>query len=86
MLRVIKAAQRLGFSLGEISELLEARREVGLQGRAREKLVEVEGRIADLEVIAGSLRAALEVGCEDLVECAEMPGCPLPFADVGRDR
>jgi MerR family mercuric resistance operon transcriptional regulator len=92
VLRVIKAAQRLGFSLGEISELLEAGRhrhgrkgDDGLQARAREKLVEVEGKIADLELIAGSLRTALEVGCEDLVECAEMPGCPLPFADMGRD-
>ncbi|GAA1537300.1 MerR family transcriptional regulator [Kribbella lupini] len=61
VLRVIKAAQRLGFSLGEIAELLEAGRhrhgakgDAGLQGRAREKLVEVESKIADLEVIAGS--------------------------------
>jgi DNA-binding transcriptional MerR regulator len=93
VLRVIKAAQRLGFSLGEISELLEAGRhrhgregDAGLQGRAREKLVEVEGKIADLEVIAGSLRRALEVGCGDLVECAGTAGCPLPFSDLGDGR
>ena len=87
--RVIKAAQRLGFTLGEVAELLEAgrhrhgrRSDAGLQRRAGSKLAEVEARIADLEVIRDSLRAALDAGCDDLVECAQTPGCPLPFAEL----
>lgn len=89
VLRVIKAAQRLGFTLEEISDLLEAGRhrhgrkaDAGLQTRAREKLVDVEAKIADLNVIAGSLRTALDAGCDDLIDCAHNPTCPLPFADL----
>jgi MerR family mercuric resistance operon transcriptional regulator len=92
VLRVIKAAQRLGFTLEEISDLLEAGRhrhgsqpDAGLQARARDKLADVEAKIADLTVIAGSLRAALDAGCDDLIDCAHSPGCPLPFADLATD-
>jgi DNA-binding transcriptional MerR regulator len=82
VLRVIKAAQRLGFTLEEISDLLEAGRhpDAGLQDRAREKLVAIEEKIADLNVIAASLRTALDAGCHDLIDCAHNPTCPLPFA------
>lgn len=89
VLRVIKAAQRLGFSLDEVADLLESGRrgysrgpDTGLGRRAAEKLVEVEAKIADLTVIADSLRAALEAGCADLIECAGLPDCPLPFAGL----
>ena len=58
ILRVIKAAQRLGFTLDEIYDLLEAGRhrhgskpDAGLQARARDKLADVETKIADLTVI-----------------------------------
>jgi DNA-binding transcriptional MerR regulator len=62
VLRVIKAAQRLGFTLNEIAELLEVGRhrhgrrrtggrDHGLQARAEAKLVAVEERIADLAAI-----------------------------------
>jgi DNA-binding transcriptional MerR regulator len=85
MLRIIKAAQRLGFTLSEVADLLEAsghRRgeDAALPARAAAKLAEVEARIADLQVVAGTLRAALDAGCRDLVTCAASPGCPLPFA------
>jgi hypothetical protein len=33
-------------------------------------------------VIAASLRTALDAGCNDLIDCAHSPGCPLPFADL----
>lgn len=81
VLRVIKAAQRLGFTLDEVAELLDARRGVGLPARAAAKLTEVEARIAELQAAAGTLRAALEAGCVDLVECAGAAHCPIPFPE-----
>ncbi len=90
VLRVIKASQRLGFSLDEVAELLETGRhrhgrssDDGLRVRAAAKLVEVQTRIADLEVIAETLQAALAAGCHDLITCAASSECPLPFADLG---
>jgi len=81
VLRVIKAAQRLGFTLDEVAELLELH--AGLADRATAKLAEVEARIADLTIVRDSLRAALDAGCDDLVECAERPECPVPFSPGG---
>lgn len=89
VLRVIKAAQRLGFTLDEVADLLEAgqhrhgrRPDAGLQARAQAKLTEVEAKIADLQVVAGTLRAAVDAGCDDLVACAGQPCCPIPFATI----
>jgi DNA-binding transcriptional MerR regulator len=91
VLKVIKAAQRLGFRLEEVAELLEVGRhrhrsrpghEAGLHERARAKLVEVEERITDLETIRDNLRAALDAGCADLVTCAGIDGCPIPFESI----
>ena len=86
MLKVIEAAQRLGFTLDEITGLLTAGRRsgAGLRGRARAKLAEIEARIADLTVIAGHLRAATDAGCDDLITCAEQPACPVPFTATTR--
>ena len=90
-LRVIKAAQRLGFTLTEVSELLDTARHrhglgegAGLQARAREKLTDVEAKIADLTVIAETLRAGIAAGCDDLQTCAGDPNCPLPFTELGQ--
>ena len=85
VLRVIKAAQRLGFTLDEVAGLLEAgrprnsRADAGLQARAQAKLAEVETKIADLKVIADTLRATVQAGCDDLVVCAGQSCCPIPF-------
>ncbi len=85
VLRIIKAAQRLGFTLGEISELLgtgrhrRGTRGVGLQARAVAKLAEIEAEIADRTVVVETLRAALAAGCDDLTLCAGTACCPLPF-------
>jgi DNA-binding transcriptional MerR regulator len=85
-LRIIKAAQRLGFTLGEVADLLEVGkrrgRTAGLQDRAREKLVEVEERMADLTTIRDNLVAAIDAGCDDLHVCATSECCPLPFAEI----
>jgi DNA-binding transcriptional MerR regulator len=85
-LRVIKAAQRLGFTLDEVADLLRVSRRRGrdsvLQVRAREKVAEVEQRIADLTTIRDNLAAALAMGCDDLHECATQDCCPVPFLDL----
>ncbi|GAA1506630.1 MerR family transcriptional regulator [Nocardioides humi] len=89
-LRVVKAAQGLGFTLDEVAELLEAGRhrhgrvQAGLQARTEAKLAEVERKIADLEVIRASLIAARDAGCDDLVRCAESDCCPIPFVQIAR--
>lgn len=89
MLRVIKAAQRLGFTLDEVWGLLETARhhhtrtdDDRLQARAAAKLIEVQQRIADLQVVAKTLQDALTAGCNDLIICAASQDCPLPFADL----
>ncbi|MET8103014.1 MerR family transcriptional regulator [Streptomyces sp. NPDC005236] len=90
-LRVIKAAQRLGFTLEEVAELLEAGRHrhgkpvPGLQVRAREKLAEVDEKIADLTTIRGTLTAAVDAGCDDLTACSASPCCPIPFPDLAEE-
>ncbi|GAA2262899.1 hypothetical protein GCM10009853_015040 [Glycomyces scopariae] len=79
-LRAIKAAQRLGFTLDEITGLLGAGRSVpGLHEHARAKLADVRERIAELEAVAGLLEAAVSAGCDDLASCAHDPACPIPF-------
>ena len=86
VVRVIKAAQRLGFTLDEISDLLVLGRhrhrrglDASLQEQAKAKLVEVEERIADLHAIRDNLTAALDAGCDDLLACASADCCPIPF-------
>lgn len=89
VLRIIKAAQRLGFTLDEVAELLETDRHrhpaaTGLQSRARVKLAEVDAHLADLRTVRRALVEALEAGCDDLVRCAASDCCPLPFTDRRR--
>ncbi|MDR8414357.1 MerR family transcriptional regulator [Nonomuraea sp. 3-1Str] len=81
-LRAIKAAQKLGFTLDEIADLGISGH--GLLVRAPAKLAEVERRIEDLRAVRETLIQAVNTGCDDLVECATSPHCPLPFAE--RDR
>jgi DNA-binding transcriptional MerR regulator len=78
LLRVIKAAQRLGFTLDEVADLLAAR-SAGLQSRALAKLGEIDARLAELGAVRDTLRAALDAGCDDLVACAAADCCPVPF-------
>jgi len=87
LLRVIKAAQRLGFTLDEVADLLEAgrhrhRTDAGLQSRAKTKLAEIDARLADLQTIRAALVDAVDAGCDDLVACADDPCCPLPFTEL----
>jgi len=87
VLRVIKAAQRLGFTLDEVADLLEVsqlradrRADAGLQARARIKLAEIDAKLLELTTVRDTLRAALDAGCDDLIACAERSCCPMPFA------
>lgn len=89
LLRVIKTAQQLEFTLAEVADLLETgahqhghRAEAGLQARAGAKLAEVDQKISDLVVIRDTLREATDAECDDLVACAGSPCCPLPFTDL----
>jgi MerR family mercuric resistance operon transcriptional regulator len=90
LLRVIKTAQRLGFTLDEVAELVDlgrhrpGRTETGLRTRATAKLAEVQQRIEDLQAIAATLRTAIDAGCDDLAACADSPCCPLPFDAADR--
>ncbi|GAA5072113.1 MerR family transcriptional regulator [Nocardia iowensis] len=92
MLRVIKAAQRLGFTLDEVADLLEITRfrgrrtHAGLQTRATAKLAEVDEKLAELTAIRKTLTEALAAGCDDLLVCAESPHCPMPFTPPALDR
>jgi len=91
MLKVVKATQRLGFTLDEIAELLDvgrhrhARRKNGnVATRAAAKLADVEAKIADLELIRDRLHAVSEAGCDDLLACVDQPCCPIPFEPLAQ--
>ncbi|WP_211236637.1 MerR family DNA-binding protein [Arthrobacter castelli] len=81
--RIIKAAQRLGFTLDEVIGLLEvSKRRHGADScrdAARDKLADVERRRADLQVIASTLRETIAAECTDLQSCAAAVRCPIPF-------
>jgi MerR family mercuric resistance operon transcriptional regulator len=90
LVRIIKAAQRLGFTLDEVADLLDTaahrhRQGRGLRARAQAKLTDIEQKIADLVVIRDTLRQAVAAGCDDLVACAQSDRCPLPFADLASE-
>jgi len=88
VLRVIKGAQRLGFTLDEVADLLVGTRhghqcvDAGLQGHAAAKLTEIDTKLAELNAVRDTLREALAAGCDDLLACSENPDCPVPFTDI----
>ncbi|WP_231618780.1 MerR family transcriptional regulator [Nonomuraea sp. SBT364] len=89
LLTVIKAAQRLGFTLEEVAELIDTGRRghptPDLRSRAQAKIAEVDARIADLATIRQALTQVVNAGCDSLTHCT-CPDCPLPFADLAHDR
>jgi DNA-binding transcriptional MerR regulator len=82
LLRTIKAAQRLGFTLAEIEELIalsEHRRGTGeLQRRARRKVAEVDARIGQLQQMREALLTVAAADCNSLTDCSCGLGSPLP--------
>ncbi|GIF75264.1 MerR family transcriptional regulator [Asanoa siamensis] len=85
LLAVIKAAQRLGFTLDEVAELLDTGRRrhptPDLRARARAKLAEIDHKINDLRAIRGQLEEVVAARCDSLTNCT-CPACPMPFADL----
>lgn len=86
LLRVIKAAQRLGFTLDEVADLLDAGRRrhpaPGLRERAVGKIAEIDRRIADLVAMRAALVEVVDARCDSLTNCA-CADCPVPFLTIG---
>lgn len=85
LLRVIKAAQRLGFTLDEVVELLATgrRHPAGdLRQRAVDKIAEIDARIADLTAIRAALSDVVDAACDSLTDCT-CSDCPIPFLTIG---
>lgn len=76
-LRFIRRAQELGFTLAEISDLLDLRVENtsacdAVEARARDKLAAVEAKIEDLQRM-GSALGRLVVKCEEREPTGDCP-------------
>src|SRR5262245_49015047 len=86
LLRAVKTAQRLGFRLVEIEDILQLSRRpavgsTALQDHMRKKVVEIDCKIADLYAIRQRLADALHAGCDSLTNCT-CPACPLYVQSV----
>lgn len=88
--RAIKRAQALGFTLAEIRELIaiaDARRPSRRVGTlAREKLAEIDTRLADLRRMRSALRDAV-AACDcrgDLSRCSVLDGLADPARQTPR--
>ncbi|MBW0116130.1 MerR family transcriptional regulator [Pseudonocardia abyssalis] len=83
VLRTIKAVQQLGFTLDEITDLLDLGSHrgprPGLRAAARAKLADVDTKIADLTAVRATLLDVLDAGCTDLDTCSCAASCPIPF-------
>jgi DNA-binding transcriptional MerR regulator len=84
LVSVIKAAQRLGFTLDEVAVLLEAghhrRPAPNLKERALAKIEEIDRKLADLAEIRAALTEVVAAECDSLTHCT-CTGCPLPSGD-----
>jgi DNA-binding transcriptional MerR regulator len=86
LLNVIKAAQRLGFTLDEVADLLDAGRRQhptpDLRDRAIGKITEIDQKIADLTAIRGALTQVVDARCDSLTNCT-CADCPIPYLTIG---
>jgi DNA-binding transcriptional MerR regulator len=86
LVRTIKAAQRLGFTLAEIQELFalsEHRRSADeLHRRAAAKVAEIDARIGQLQLVRQALLAVLAAECDSLTDCSCGLGGPLPVLEI----
>ena len=89
LLRIVKQAQRVGFTLAEIEELLRLSmtgpsRAGTLGERVRAKIGEIDARIRDLQEMRTALQATLHAGCDALTRCND-EGCPFWAAGAAPD-
>jgi MerR family mercuric resistance operon transcriptional regulator len=86
LVNVIKAAQRLGFTLDEVADLLDAGRRrhpsADLRQRAIGKIAEIDARIEDLTAIRAALTDVVDARCDSLTNCT-CGDCPIPFLTIG---
>lgn len=86
LLNVIKAAQRLGFTLDEVADLLDAGRRrhpsPDLRERAIGKIAEIDQKIADLTAIRTTLSEVVDARCDSLTNCT-CADCPIPYLTIG---
>ncbi|HYN94737.1 MAG TPA: MerR family transcriptional regulator [Pilimelia sp.] len=86
LLNVIKAAQRLGFTLAEVADLLDAGRRrhptPDLRQRAVDKIAEIDAKIADLTAMRTTLAEVVDARCDSLTNCT-CADCPIPFLIIG---
>ncbi|MEZ0285641.1 MAG: MerR family transcriptional regulator [Thermoleophilia bacterium] len=89
LVRAIKMAQRLGFTLAQTKEIVRVTRRRGghdpavLREQVEAKLAEVEDKIRDLELMRAELRAVIAAECDSLVDCECGDDCPIdPEAPV----
>ena len=84
--RVIKAAQRLGFTLAEIQEMFDLsahRRGTGdLRARATAKVAEIDERIARLEAMRADLATVIAADCDSLTDCSCGLAVAEPFIEL----
>jgi DNA-binding transcriptional MerR regulator len=79
LLRTVKQAQRVGFTLAQITELLRlsgSRGQAALRERVRAKLADIDARIRDLQQMRSALEAALHADCTSLTHCTDQD-CPF---------
>jgi DNA-binding transcriptional MerR regulator len=85
LLGVIKGAQRLGFTLDEVADLLETasrRHPTGpLYEKAVAKLAQIDRKIAHLQAMRTALSEVIAAGCDNLNGCS-CPDCPMPFQEI----
>lgn len=85
LLRGIKAAQRLGFTLAEIGEIVElssTRRDVSrVRERAEAKICEIDDRVRSLHAMREKLERVIEAECDSLLACSGTQCCPI--RDIG---
>ena len=86
--KVIKAAQRLGFTLAEIQEMFDLsahRRSTGeLRSRATAKVAEIDARIDRLRAIRADLISVIGADCGSLTDCSCGLGSALPFVELAQ--
>ena len=84
--RIIKAAQRLGFTLAEIQELFDLsahqRGTRDLRAMADDKIDEIDGRIARLRAMRAELMSVRSAECDSLSDCSCGLGSALPFVEI----